>query len=255
MEGYIWFAALLGAFGLLIGSFLNVAAIRVLKKQSVVYPPSHCVHCRHPLRPADLIPVMSYVILRGRCRYCHERISPVYPLGEASAALLFALIGWHYGPFHLEWIAGLLLVSVLLVITQTDLKAMLIPDKVVFTGAALAVIVRLFVHPLPLWSYGLAAAAGFGLLYVIAIVSRGGMGGGDIKLYLFIGLICGMQATILSLFIASFLGTCWGVLVKLNGRLQTKQPIPFGPFIAVGAVVSFLYGETMVDLYMNWWLR
>jgi leader peptidase (prepilin peptidase)/N-methyltransferase len=254
MDIHLWFAALLGGFGLLIGSFLNVAAIRTLKKQSVSFPPSHCVHCKHRLHALDLIPVFSYVFLRGRCRYCKERISPVYPIGEGAAAFLFAWTGWHFGPYNSEWIAGLLLVSVLHIIIHTDLKAMLIPNKVIFTGAATAVALRAFLHPLPIWNYASAAALGFGLLYFLAVISRGGMGGGDIKLYLFIGAVCGLQATLLSLFVASLLGTVYGLSMKLSGRLQPKQPIPFGPFIAVGAWLSYLYADRWVQAYIGWWM-
>ncbi|HZG56051.1 A24 family peptidase [Paenibacillus sp.] len=249
---HLWFALALGALGLLVGSFLNVVAIRVLKKESIVFPPSHCVHCRHRLRAYDLVPVVSYLALRGRCRDCRGRISPVYPVGEAATAALYAWVGWHYGPLDLEWVAGLLLVSILVVITHTDLKSMLIPDAVVFPALGLAVLLRAFLHPQPLWSYAAAAAAGFGLLYALAVVSKGGMGGGDIKLYLFIGALCGLQATFLSLFAASALGAAYGIAVRGLGRLQPKQAIPFGPFIAVGAFLSFLYGEAWVDGYIRW---
>lgn len=251
---HLWFAAALGALGLPIGSFLNVVAIRVLKKESIAFPPSHCVHCDRRLRALDLVPVVSYVALRGRCRYCNERISPAYPIGETATAALFAWIGWHYGPANPEWIAATLLASVLVVITQTDVRKMLIPNSVVFTGAALALALRAFLHPLPLWDYAVAAAVGFGFLYLLAIVSKGGMGGGDIKLYLFIGVLCGIQATLLSLFLASVLGVIYGLFVKLLGRLRPKQAIPFGPFIAIGAFLSFLYGETWIEAYAGWWM-
>ncbi len=254
MEQNLLFAAVLGAIGLLVGSFLNVAAIRALKKQSVARPPSHCVHCKHPLKPWDLVPVVSYLSLRGRCRYCKAPISPVYPVGEGATALIYAWIGWHYDPLNLEWIAALLLASVLIVITHTDLKAMTIPNAVVFPGLALAVLLRLVLHPLPWWNYMAAAAVGFGLLYLLAVVSRGGMGGGDIKLYLFIGAVTGLSATLLSLFVASLLGTIYGIIARATGRTQRKQAIPFGPFIAVGAMVAFLYGDRWIEAYINWWM-
>lgn len=128
---------------------------------------------------------------------------------------------------------------------------MTIPDKVVFTGVALALILRLFVHPLPYWNYAAAAAVGFAILYLLAVVSRGGMGGGDIKLYLFIGLILGIQLTILSLFLASVLGMVYGVAAIFAGKQKTKKPIPFGPFIAAGALLAFLYGDQWVISYLR----
>ncbi|WP_274362224.1 prepilin peptidase [Paenibacillus thermotolerans] len=245
------FISALAILGLLIGSFLNVAAIRSLAKASIVYPPSHCVHCKHRLSPWDLIPVLSYLLLGGKCRYCGQRISPVYPIGEASVALLFVWTGWHFNPLDLEWTAGLLLVSVLAVITHTDLKAMTIPDSVVFTGVALALALRVLWHPLSFWNYAAAAAIGFALLYLLAELSRGGMGGGDIKLYLFVGLLLGVKLTLLSLFLASIFGMVYGISASLLDPQKRRKPIPFGPFIAAGSFLSFLYGDTWVDSYLN----
>ena len=251
MELNLWFAFTLGIAGLLIGSFLNVVAIRGLQKASIVYPASHCVHCQHTLRPFDLIPVVSYFFLRGRCRYCGESISPVYPIGEAAAAVVFAWIGWHYGPLNLEWIPALLLASVLIVITHTDLKEMTIPNAIVFPAAAIAAILRGMIHPLPYWNYVAAAAIGFGILYILAVLSRGGMGGGDMKLYLFIGLICGIPMTLLSLFFASLLGSLYGLGRQAFGRGKRKEAIPFGPFIACGTLPAFLYGNQIIALYLQ----
>jgi leader peptidase (prepilin peptidase)/N-methyltransferase len=115
--------------------------------------------------------------------------------------------------------------------------------------------VRLFTHPLPYWNYIVAAAAGFLILYLLAVVSRGGMGGGDIKLYLFIGLVGGISTTLLSLFIASVLGTVYGIASRYNGHLKPRQPIPFGPFIAIAAFLSFLYGDRWIHAYLNLWLH
>ena len=137
MVNNVWFAFALGLIGLFIGRFLNVAAIRVLKKELNVFHPPHCVNCNHRLGGAELIPVIGYLAHKGECRTCQARISPAVPIGEAATALLFAWIGWHFSPSNLEWMAGLLLCSVLIIITYTDLKSMLIPNKVVFTGVAL----------------------------------------------------------------------------------------------------------------------
>jgi leader peptidase (prepilin peptidase)/N-methyltransferase len=247
MELNLLFAAVLGMLGLPVGSLLNMAAIRVLKKQSVAFPPSHCIHCQHPLRLRDLFPVISFLSLRGTCRYCKKRISPVYPIGEMVTAILFMWTGWHYGPLNSEWVAALFLCSMLIVITHTDLKAMLIPNAVVIPGVAMAFVLRVFLHPLPWWNYAAAAAVGFGVLYLLAVVSKGGMGGGDIKLYLFIGLIGGLSVTLLSLFIASLLGMIYALLARVTGRQRGKEQIPFGPFIAVGAFLAFLYGDAWME--------
>lgn len=254
MEFHVLFAIVLGAAGLFVGSFLYVAAIRVLNKERIFSPLPLCRHCQHRLKGRDLIPVVSYIAARGKCRCCGNKISPTRWIVEAATAFLFGWIGWHYGPFQLEWIAALLLCSVLIVITITDLKAMTIPNAVVFPAAALALAVRLLIHPLPLWNYAAGAAIGFGLLYLLAVLSKGGMGGGDIKLYLFIGLIGGISVTLFSLFLASMLGSLYALVRKAAGTLRRKEPIPFGPFIAAGAMVSFLYSERWVDGYVNLFL-
>lgn len=251
MEINIIFLLCLIILGLLIGSFLNVAAIRSLTKQSIAFPSSHCVHCKHKLAPRDLIPVLSIVLLGGKCRYCAQRISPVYPIGEAVTAVLFVWVGWHIGPLNPEWTVGLLLVSVLVIITHTDIKSMTIPDSVVFTGIAFALLLRAFYHPLSFWNYVCAAAIGFSLLYLLAVASRGGMGGGDIKLYLFIGLMLGIKLTLLSLFLASVFGMVYGIAAIALNKQKKRKPIPFGPFIAAGSLLAYLYGEVWVNQYLN----
>lgn len=253
MEQNLLFAAALGAFGLFAGGFLRAAANRVLRKRPVSSP-SPYGRCGHRLRLRDHAPVIGYAALRGRCRDCGSPISPAQPIGEAATALLFAWIGWHYGPFDFEWIAALLLVSVLIVITHTDLTAMLIPNAVVFPALAAAIALRAFQHPLPWWSYAAGAAVGFGLLYMLAVASKGGMGGGDIKLYLFIGALTGLPVTLLSLFAAGCLGTIYGIAAKAAGRNRDGEPMPFGPFIAIGTIPTFLYAEDWIDAYVLWWI-
>lgn len=236
--------------GLLIGSFLNVVAIRLLENKSIAYPPSHCVHCKHRLGVLDLIPVFSYLFLRGKCRYCKQKISSYYPIFELLTAGLFVLMTLIIG-IQFELLAGLLLVGVLIVIVQTDLRSMLILDKVVWSGTAIAILLRLWVHPLPLWNYVVAAVLCSGLLFVVAMITNGGFGGGDIKLYVFIGLILGIKLTLLSFFLASAAGFLYGIYLILFKKVQKKQAIPFGPFIAIGAMVSYLFGDLLIQTYIQ----
>jgi leader peptidase (prepilin peptidase) / N-methyltransferase len=241
--------------GLLLGSFLNVVGIRIPLKQSITHPPSHCPHCNHRLGPFDLVPVFSWLLLRGRCRYCKAPVSPIYMVGEAVTGLLFGLMAWQLGA-TLELIPALLLVSILVAITVSDLRYMLIPDRIVFFGCGCALFLRLFVHPLPLWNYVLAFLVGGGVLYAIAwlsevLLKKEGMGGGDIKLFGFIGLILGIKLTLLTLFTASVLGTFYGVMLILAGRYRRDQPMPFGPFIAIGAILTYLWGNDWLEWYMN----
>jgi leader peptidase (prepilin peptidase)/N-methyltransferase len=224
MESYLFFTMTLGAAGLFVGSLLYKVGQRVLQKHTIDFAP--------PQGKRDL-----------------------YLLGHhVSTAVLFAWVGSHYEPLNFEWIAALLLVSILIIITHTDMKAMIIPNAVVFPGILMAVVLRAVLQPLPWWNYVAAAVIGFSFLYLIAVSSKGGMGGGDIKLYLFVGLIGGISVTVLSLFLASLLGMVYGLVVKRFGRQRLKDPIPFGPFIAVGAYLSFLYGEAWMTAYLVSWI-
>lgn len=239
-------------FGLLLGSFLNVAAIRVPKGESVVFPPSRCASCGHRLGPLDLIPVFGFLLLRGKCRYCGESISVQYPVWEALTAALFGLLAWKIGP-EPELIAGMAMVSLLIPVAQTDLRERIIPDKIARFGLGTGILLRLFVHPLPPWNYAAAFALAGGLLYALAwgsvkCLGKEGIGGGDIKLFAVLGLFLGLKLTLLALFFASFIGTAIGVLLLALGKLSREEPLPFAPFLAIGAVTAYVWGETIVRL-------
>lgn len=242
-------------FGLLIGSFLNVVAIRVLKGESIAFPPSHCTTCGHPLKPLDLLPILSYLSLRGRCRYCHERVSPAYFWGELTTGILFAWAGWMFG-WQLETIVALFIISILVVIVQTDLREMIIPNKVIFFGIACGIILRIFIHDLPLWNYGLSMLAGGVIIYLIGLISslilkKEAMGGGDVKLFAFVGLMLGFKLLILTIFLASLVGLVGGVLLIISGRSKIGAYIPFGPYIAVGALISYGWGNMLINWYLS----
>ncbi|WP_309118473.1 A24 family peptidase [Paenibacillus sp.] len=170
----------------------------------------------------------------------------------AAASGACGWAGWRYGFGDAEWIAAVLLVFVLVAVTITDLRAMLIPNAIVLPAAGVAMLFRVLWHPLPLWHYAAGAAVGFGLLYALSALSKGGIGGGDVKLYLFVGLVCGLQDTLLSLLLASFAGAAFGVAGLLNGRRTGRRtgPIPFGPFIAGGAIAAMSNGESWMRLIL-----
>lgn len=243
------------SFGLLIGSFLNVVAIRVLKNESISFPPSHCVNCNHQLSSKDLIPVLSYMWLRGKCRYCSETISIRYPVGELGTGIGFAIAYLAMG-YNKELIAALWLTSILVIIIQTDLAEMLIPNKIVLLGIAGAVLIRLWVHPLPLWDYLIASISGSGALLLIGLVfgwllKKEALGAGDIKLYVFIGLILGIKLTFLSIFMASVMGTLFGLIQIVLKKKTAQKEIPFGPYIAVGSLIVYYLGNPLLDWYLN----
>lgn len=247
-----------GVLGLLIGSFLNVAALRLPKGESIVHPPSHCVHCNHRLAPLDLIPIISWLIMRGRCRYCKGPVSAFYPIGEALTGAAYAVIGWHFG-VSLETLIMLVLVSVLVAVSMSDYKTMLIPDLIVWPAFGTLLLLRIFIHPMPFWQYVSGAVIGYGTLYLIAWLSirflgKEGMGGGDIKLFAVIGMALGMKLTLLTLFAASFLGTLFGVISIMLKLRNREDPMPFAPFISCGAFLCLLWGDEFIQWYVSMFL-
>ena len=242
----IYFAVL----GAVLGSFYNVVGLRIPKGESIVLPPSHCTSCQKRLTGIELIPVFSYVLQGGKCRGCKVKISPIYMFTEIVTALLFAFAYWQIG-FQWELAVALLFISLLVIINVSDIAYMLIPDKILLFFLPFLIIGRI-VSPLnPIWDSIIGAVVGFAILFLIAIVSKGGMGGGDIKLFFLLGLVLGTFNTLLTLFFASVIGMVIGVVVlKVRGQGR-KTPVPFGPSIAVAAIVVYFYGQSFIDWYMN----
>ena len=237
-------------FGLVFGSFYNVVGLRVPKKESIVSPPSHCTNCNRQLTALDLVPVFSYVFLGGKCRSCGVKISPIYMVTELVTGLLFAFAYWQIG-WQPELAVALLFISLLVIINVSDIAYMLIPDKILLFFGPLLIIARIFSPLEPWWDSVIGAVVGFGILLLIAIISKGGMGGGDIKLFLVIGLVLGTVNTLLTLFLASVIGMFVGIFVlKMRGQGR-KTPVPFGPSIAIAAVIVYFYGTSIIDWYWN----
>ncbi|ADU31342.1 prepilin peptidase [Evansella cellulosilytica] len=237
-------------FGAILGSFYNVVGLRVPAGESIVSPGSHCPTCKKSLSWLELIPVISFFIQRGRCRKCATKISPIYPFFETVTACLFTisplLVGWSK-----ELPIALAFISLLMIITVSDLKTMLIPDKVLIIFLVIFIVLRL-VHPLtPWWDSLLGASVGFGVLLLLAIVSKGGMGGGDIKLFGVIGIILGFYGVLVTLFLASFIGAIVGGIGLVTKKVRRGNPIPFGPFIAVGAIISYFFHQSMIEWYIH----
>lgn len=237
-------------YGSVFGSFFNVVGLRVPKKESIVSPPSHCTQCNRKLGLLDLIPIFSYVVLRGKCRGCGQKISPLYPLMELTTGVLYAFAYYQIG-FSLELIIALLFVSLLVIITVSDLSYMIIPDKVLLPFAIAFLILRWIIPTSPWWDSLVGAAVGFAVLFFIAIVSKGGMGGGDIKLFFVIGLVLGTMNTLLTLFLASLIGSVVGIYVLKKTGKGRKTPVAFGPSIAVAAIISYFFGVDFVEWYQQ----
>ncbi|MFM9534865.1 prepilin peptidase [Lysinibacillus sp. IITD104] len=239
-------------FGLVFGSFYNVVGLRVPQKESIVHPPSHCPTCQRRLTVLDLVPVLSYVFLGGKCRSCGNKISWVYPFIELMTGVLFAFAYWQLG-WGIELIVAFFFISLLVIIVVSDLAYMLIPDKVLIFFLPLLAIGRVLSPLTPWWDSLVGAVVGFGILYIIAVLSNGGMGGGDIKLFFLIGLVLGTIDTLLTLFLAAVIGMIVGITVLSKNKQGRKTPIPFGPSIALAAVIVYFYGDLLINWYLGFW--
>lgn len=237
-------------FGTVFGSFFNVVGIRVPKKISFHNNRSYCPHCERQLQFYELIPVLSYVLQRGKCRTCRTNISIVYPFVELSTGLLFASAYMYFG-LQLELIVALLFISLLMIIFVSDIYYMLIPDKILLFFLPLFIIARIFIPLDPWYDAVLGAVLGYVLLAIIIIVSKGGMGAGDMKLFGVIGFVLGWKLILLTFFLAALFGALIGGALMAMKKVKRKEPIPFGPFIVLGAIISYFYGNTLIDYYLS----
>jgi leader peptidase (prepilin peptidase)/N-methyltransferase len=245
-------------FGTVVGSFLNVCIYRLPRGYSIVRPSSRCPTCQSPIKAYDNIPLISYILLRGRCRYCGARISLRYPLVEFLNGFLYAVVFWRYGLSPAGFFF-MLYMSALIVITFVDLDFQIIPDIITIPGSIIGLIVGIFVLPdsfnrssaLGAMQSILGLLLGFGLYLLIAVLSKGGMGGGDIKMMAMVGAVTGWKGVLLTTFLGSLVGSIVGIglmVIKKKGR---KTKIPFGPFLALGCIVTILFGEEILNFYLN----
>jgi leader peptidase (prepilin peptidase) / N-methyltransferase len=240
--------------GLIAGSFLNVVIARLPDGQSLVRPRSRCPHCGAAVRPYDNVPVLSWLILRGRCRDCGEPISARYPLVEALTAVLLAAVVARFGADE-DALLGLALVIVLVPVTFIDLERQIIPNKLVLAGAIAAVVILAATDPDELPEHLIAGAAAGGFLLVAALAYPRGMGMGDVKLAAMLGLFLG--ASIAPAMLAAMLSgsIAGGVIIARKGtREGRKTKVPFGPFLALGALVGLFVGPEIVDWYSDTFL-
>lgn len=244
----ITYTIILGIFGTVFGSFFNVIGLRIPKKESIISPGSHCTNCQRQLTIFDLIPVISYALLRGKCRGCGVRFSPIYMITELLTGGLFAFAFWKIG-WQPELVVALLFISLLMIINVSDIAYMIIPDKVLLFFLPLFILTRAFVPLEPWWDSVLGAIIGFGILLFIAVVSKGGMGGGDIKLFFVIGFVFGTVQTLLTLFLAAIIGMVVGIVILKIKNKGRKTPVPFGPSISLAAIIVYFYGELILQWY------
>ena len=235
-------------FGLSIGSFANVCIYRLPKKESVVSPVSYCTACLVPIRPLDNIPIISYLVLRGRCRDCNNNISVIYPVIEIITALLL-LAGFFKFGLTFDFLVYFVLAPTLVIITVVDIKHQIIPDVITLPGLALG---------LAAGSYSIGYANSFmgfllgcGLFYLLAILSNGGLGGGDIKYIAAAGAFVGWQKVLLIIFIGAVLGTFVGLFQIGFQKKTRKNIIPFGPLLSLATLITLFYGNLLIKLYID----
>ncbi|NOQ68202.1 prepilin peptidase [Patescibacteria group bacterium] len=262
-------------FGLIFGSFLNVVIFRLENGEKIVNDRSKCLRCKHVLAWYDLIPIFSFIFLKGRCRYCGERISWQYPVVEMGTGTLFLLIfnfqfsifnfsaqggpasGWQF----LSLLFWFYIVSVLIVIFAYDLKHYIIPDKIIYPAIIVTLGFNLFnnfhnsqftIHNSLFINHLFAAFIAGLFFYAIVVITKGkGMGGGDVKLGFLMGLLLGWPLVLIALFLSFIIGSVIGIFLILVGNKKMKSMIPFGPFLILGTFIALFWGEEIVEWYLN----
>lgn len=243
-------------FGMCVGSFMNVCIYRLPDPdQSIVRPRSRCPGCKTLIPFYDNIPVMSYLLLRGRCRHCHTTISLRYPLVEVIGGLFALCVFLRFG-LTLEGLLYYAFICCLLVITFVDIDLQIIPDLITLPGIPIFFIAAIALTDISWIDSLLGFLVGGGSLFAIGwgyqlLTRKEGMGGGDIKLLAMIGVLLGWQGTLFTIFIASAAGTLAGIAVMLQQRRNMKLAIPFGPFLSIGAIVYLFFGPPMISWYLN----
>jgi leader peptidase (prepilin peptidase)/N-methyltransferase len=267
-------AVIIFVFGLIVGSFLNVCILRIPLAESIVLPSSHCPKCGTPIKAYDNIPVVSWLVLAGRCRKCKARISAMYPVVELATGLLFLACYFAFGltPEALKWTV---FAALMVVLTITDLRERILPDKVNFFGLAAGLLLSFFTSPVdgtapwlashifaypppePVLSFAdalIGAGAASGLLWLVAegyfrARGREGMGFGDVKMMAMVGAFLGLQRSLLTILLGSLLGSVIGVAVIAIGRKGRDFELPFGTFLGAGAMLVVFFGSPALEWY------
>jgi leader peptidase (prepilin peptidase)/N-methyltransferase len=251
-------AALTFIFGLCVGSFLNVCIYRLPNSKSIVFPPSACPECREPIRFYDNIPLVSYILLRGKCRACKTRISFRYPLVELMSGLFAFCIYLKFG-VSLDALITYCFLAALIIIIYIDIDHWIIPDSITLPGILIGVAASLFTHKISLVDSVLGVLIGGGTLWIVAfgyqlLMKKEGMGGGDIKLLAMIGAFIGWKGVLLTIFLSSLIGTIANIPGMLLSKKFFNYKLPFGPFIAIAAIVDVFFGQEIIALYVNTFL-
>jgi leader peptidase (prepilin peptidase)/N-methyltransferase len=241
--------------GLIVGSFSNVCIYRIPKNESIIYPASHCPKCHSNIKPVDNIPLLSYILLKGRCRNCKSKISIQYPIVEFLTGVIYLIIYLIYG-LSIQSLIYIILSSALMIIAFIDLSKQIVPDVISLPGIVIGFIISFFVPYISFINSALGVVIGGGIILIIGlagsvIFKKEAMGGGDVKLAAMIGAFLGWRYIIISLFLGFFLGALAGIILILSKIKSREDVVPFGPFIVLGSFITLLWGEKIISWYIG----
>lgn len=244
--------------GTILGSFLNVCIYRIPREESIVFPASHCTSCNETLSWKELVPVFSFLFQKGKCTYCGEAISPQYPIIEILNGLLYLILYYHFN-LNIEFLFYSIVFSILIIISIIDLKTMIIPDSLNISLLFITILYKLLQYSFydispNILNSTLGLIGSSGLFLLIAILSKGSIGGGDIKLIGVLGFILGMKMSILNIFFSFILGAIISIFLLLFEIKERKDPIPFAPFICTAFIIVVLWGNKIINWYIDTFL-
>ncbi|MFW6025244.1 MAG: prepilin peptidase [Candidatus Woesearchaeota archaeon] len=234
--------------GLILGSFFNVVIYRLPRGESIITPPSHCPECNTRLKTIDLIPVISYIINKGKCRYCGANISWQYPVVELITAFLYLFTYLKFG-LTIEFLIYLFLISYLIIISFIDYNEKIIPNFLSYSGIIIGLVLAIIFNHITFISSLIGLIVPSFLLLIIALIFKGGMGIGDVKLVGMIGAFTGYLYPLLAIFLGALIGSVLYLPLMIRGKVDGKTRIPFGPLINIGALIMIFFGERLIDLY------
>ncbi|NLB21535.1 MAG: prepilin peptidase [Clostridium sp.] len=241
--------------GTLIGSFLNVVSYRIPREESISFPPSHCPNCNNRLKFYDLIPIFSYIALRGKCRNCKNGISIKYPIVEMITGLLFVFTVYRFG-LNFEALQYLIIIGILIPVFLIDLEHSIIPDGLnigILVVSVISVLIQIYTGD-KVWSdllnHSLGLLLGGGFFLLIAMVTNGAMGGGDIKIMGALGFLFGVKNTLLLMFLSFVIGGVLSLILLGLKIKKRKDYIPFGPFICIAALITIFWGQQILQWYL-----
>ncbi len=253
----------IAVLGLIIGSFLNVCIYRIPTEQSIISPPSHCTGCNTRLKALDLIPVFSWVFLRGKCRYCGEKVSARYPIVEGLTSIVFVLSYLRFS-ISVEFLAAIVLSCLLICEAFVDFDLKIIPNEFIVAGMLSGTALFVYNWFYPVSIYGdrvwynpiIGIVSGAGTLLLIAIVGSvayktDAMGMGDVKLLAVVGLFLGWRLTLVALLFSVIIAAITSLVLILLKKINSKSEVPFGPFIAIGTFIAMLYGWNIIEIYLG----